>query len=569
MSIVSILDQVKNGEIVLPAIQREFVWPQYKILRLLDSIMRGYPIGTALLWETYDNIQHRTFVRDFRSGLVRRYHDNAQGRKLNLVLDGQQRIQSLYTGLYGTVEGQSLYFDVLSGMEFDDVSHEKFLFSFATSVEAKDWNTQVIEELADLPDKTAKDLVYPFYVKVADLLATDEAGRRAVVGQLSNALSLTDEEQLRLDANLFTFDEALKREENILKVSIVDEDFTGESPYRKSESDVLEIFVRINWAGTARSRSDLIFSILKLNWKESAQALPDVLRIINRDNSFDLDTDFVIRCLFAVSDLGTKVDVDVLRKRSNLVTVRANFQRCCEAMLATVEFAKTQCSLAGGRLMGGTSSLIPFVYYLYHAPDRRFSEDQIEDARRALYLLAFTRPFARSADSRLGAFIRSDLQPLIGSVDGRFPLAKVVNWVGYWETVRGCDQGLLQSNPALAIHVVQGMGGQPVKYVNHAPELDYVFPRAQLRAHGYDEGLVNHFANVWALPEGKGPNRRNRHPSSHWKDVDDGYLEEALIERSLLDYPSYPAFISQRTERIVRKVRDRLQFTDDLFKPNV
>ena len=170
MSIVSILDQVKNGEIVLPAIQREFVWPQYKILRLLDSIMRGYPIGTALLWETYDNIQHRTFVRDFRSGLVRRYHDNAQGRKLNLVLDGQQRIQSLYTGLYGTVEGQSLYFDVLSGMEFDDVSHEKFLFSFATSVEAKDWNTQVIEELADLPDKTAKDLVYPFYVKVADLL---------------------------------------------------------------------------------------------------------------------------------------------------------------------------------------------------------------------------------------------------------------------------------------------------------------------------------------------------------------------------------------------------------------
>ena len=190
-------------------------------------------------------------------------------------------------------------------------------------------------------------------MKVSDLLATDEAGRRAVVGQLSNALSLTDEELLRLDANLFTFDEALKREENIFKVSILDEDFAGESPYRKSESDVLEIFVRINWAGTARSRSDLIFSILKLNWKESAQALPDVLRIINRDNSFDLDTDFVIRCLFAVSGLGTKFDVDILRKRSNLVTVRANFQRCCEAMLATVEFAKTQCWLAGGRLVGG------------------------------------------------------------------------------------------------------------------------------------------------------------------------------------------------------------------------
>lgn len=332
---------------------------------------------------------------------------------------------------------------------------------------------------------------------------------------------------------------------------------------------MLEIFVRINWAGTARSRADLIFSMLKLNWKESAQALPDFLRTVNKDNSFDLDTDFVIRCLFAVSDLGTKFDVDLLRSRINLAKVKANFQRCCEAILETVEFAKSHCLLAGSRVLGGVSSFIPFVYYLYHAPRRTFSEDQIEDVRKALLLLAFTRPFARSADSRLAAFIRSDLQPLLNSVNGKFPLSKVVNWVGYWERVRGCDEGLLQSNPVLALHVIQGMGGQPVKYSNHAPEIDYIFPRTQLREHGYDEALVNHFANQWILPEGKGANRRNRHPSAHLKEVDDDYLEEALIERSLLDYPSYPAFINQRTERMVRKVRDRLQFTDDLFKPNV
>ena len=128
MSVISILYRVRTGEIVLPAIQREFVWPQYKIIRLWDSIMRGYPIGTAVLWESYDNIEYRTFVRDFTQGILYRYLDNPQSRKLNLVLDGQQRIQSLYASLYGTLEGQSLYFDVLSGMEFDDVSHEKFLF---------------------------------------------------------------------------------------------------------------------------------------------------------------------------------------------------------------------------------------------------------------------------------------------------------------------------------------------------------------------------------------------------------------------------------------------------------
>ena len=44
MSIVNLLNQIKNEEVVLPAIQRDFVWPADKVLRLLDSIMRGYPV---------------------------------------------------------------------------------------------------------------------------------------------------------------------------------------------------------------------------------------------------------------------------------------------------------------------------------------------------------------------------------------------------------------------------------------------------------------------------------------------------------------------------------------------
>jgi uncharacterized protein with ParB-like and HNH nuclease domain len=59
MSMIILLNQIKNEEIVLPAIQRNFVWPEDKVLRLPDSIMRGYPIGIALLWETYLDLQSR------------------------------------------------------------------------------------------------------------------------------------------------------------------------------------------------------------------------------------------------------------------------------------------------------------------------------------------------------------------------------------------------------------------------------------------------------------------------------------------------------------------------------
>lgn len=100
MSIINLLEQIKNEEIVLPAIQREFVWDKEKIEKLLDSIMRGYPIGIILLWETYNNIQYRSFVTDYKSDSLYTFHDNKQQKRLRLVLDGQQRLQSLYTALW-------------------------------------------------------------------------------------------------------------------------------------------------------------------------------------------------------------------------------------------------------------------------------------------------------------------------------------------------------------------------------------------------------------------------------------------------------------------------------------
>src|SRR5687768_5347187 len=99
MSIVALLNQIQNGEIALPAIQRDFVWPEERIERLLDSVLRGYPIGIALLWETYLDVQHRRFTTDYQPAQAHVFHNNAAKRKLKVVLDGQQRLQSLYIAL--------------------------------------------------------------------------------------------------------------------------------------------------------------------------------------------------------------------------------------------------------------------------------------------------------------------------------------------------------------------------------------------------------------------------------------------------------------------------------------
>ncbi|GHK02355.1 hypothetical protein SY2F82_41520 [Streptomyces sp. Y2F8-2] len=93
---------------MLPAIQQEFVWSRDKINRLFDSLMRGYPIGSFLMWQVQEGNAGRFTFYDF----MRDYHerDNAHcaptgplgSRAVTAILDGQQRLTALNIGLYGS-----------------------------------------------------------------------------------------------------------------------------------------------------------------------------------------------------------------------------------------------------------------------------------------------------------------------------------------------------------------------------------------------------------------------------------------------------------------------------------
>ncbi|MCP4369184.1 MAG: DUF262 domain-containing protein [Deltaproteobacteria bacterium] len=106
----------KDGGFWLPNIQRPFVWNEGQIERLFDSIMRQYPIGTLLAWKTKSRLRRRKFIDNYRHGLKLTdfYIPEDEGVKL-LVLDGQQRLQSMFIGLKGSYDNKELYIDILSG----------------------------------------------------------------------------------------------------------------------------------------------------------------------------------------------------------------------------------------------------------------------------------------------------------------------------------------------------------------------------------------------------------------------------------------------------------------------
>lgn len=559
MSVLSLLNQIKDGEIVLPAIQRDFVWPEDSILTLLDSIMRGYPIGIILLWETYNDIRHRAFASDYKPDQEHNFRDNTERKKLRLVLDGQQRLQSLYVALYGTFEGKSLYFDILSGRDSDDLSDERFKFRFLSSKQIADWESSRARKTLDVG--VPKDC----FIKVTDLLAMGPRDRQALKKQLETGQNLSVDDATRLDVNLSQMDYALSKDTNVLKVSVVDEGLAANSRSRKSEADVLEIFVRVNTEGTQLKKSDLVFSMLKLNWKESAEDLPAFVRKINQGNSLELDTDFVIRCLFAVSELGTKFDLDLLRKRPNIQKLQGCFSQCCDSISSAVDFLQTHCWCASSELIGGYNTLIPLVYYLYHTHKHEINHGQIANARKAIYLFGFAKPFSRYGESRLWKFIKDELKPLADKKDEAFPLKRAIWWVSYWEGITSFGDRLLQANPHLVLHLVQGLSGAKVQYARNAGEIDHIFPRSILREKGFDESQINHFANFWILAKGKNQNKSNRPPAQYFKDVDDEEMRRALIDRDMLHYDKFPTFLKRRGGDILDEVRRKLQFSDSEF----
>lgn len=90
-----LIGEIKNGIIKVPKFQREFVWGIEKTAKLLDSILKGYPIGTFILWQTDERINEIKNIGDLQLPYT------PDGSKVQYVLDGQQRITSLYAAYLG------------------------------------------------------------------------------------------------------------------------------------------------------------------------------------------------------------------------------------------------------------------------------------------------------------------------------------------------------------------------------------------------------------------------------------------------------------------------------------
>lgn len=340
-------DAENNGGLWLPNIQRPFVWSEAQIERLFDSIMREYPISTLLVWRTREPIKHRRFISDWKDSLkVSDAYVMENKEAKGMVLDGQQRLQSLIIGLDGSYNGKELHFDVLSGAK---ASPEDIRYRFRF-----------------LPAATAQ---WP-WVRFKDVLRDMSRGRKL---PMEVAQELCDRAQPSLsdgDARCVQKNIARAQHEFIIDENISYQLLDGvDDPEAYATEDVVEIFIRANSGGTRLGKSDLLFSLLASDWTLADEEMEELLEELNR-TGYGFDRDFVLKSCLVMLGQGAKYEVTKFRRPEVREAFVANWTELSDAIKAVRDFLHGKTFLKSDKAVPSYLGLIPLIYLRYKYPDQ-------------------------------------------------------------------------------------------------------------------------------------------------------------------------------------------------------
>lgn len=440
----------QEGGYWLPNIQRPFVWKEEQIERLFDSILREYPIGTLLVWKTKSKIRRRKFIDNYKLDIkLTDFYVPEDDKQKMLVLDGQQRLQSLFIGLIGSYEKKELCLNVLSG---DLVAPEdiRYKFKFIAKTEIK------------APWFKLKDIVFSNkeYDETADLIKA----------KFDTDLSDVDKKKItRIVAKLTRI---FGTEENLV-YQVVD---SVDNSELYTEDDIVEIFIRANSGGTPLGKSDLLFSLLTSSWDEADEQMEDLLDTLNK-TGYNFNRDFVLKTCLSIFGKGAAYNVEKFRDIKTRQSIIDNWTLISEVIKDVKDFIYGKTFVKTDATLPSYLVLIPLIYFRYHHKDKWNSALNIPN-----YLLRtlLASAFSGSPDALIDKCTKKidetkafDITEIFGVIkaDGR-------NLEISRDTVLKTYYGSKQIH--LLFNLWYNFNYQPT-YNQNKPQVDHIFPQSQLK----------------------------------------------------------------------------------------
>jgi len=531
----------QDGGYYLPNIQRPFVWKVDQIERLFDSILREYPIGSLLIWKSENTIKTRKFIENYKDRIkLSDFTEDPTNKPKMLVLDGQQRLQSLFIGLKGKFLDKELCLDIISGVQVppDDI---KYKFKFLTSSEVK------------LP-----------FVKFKDIVYANEPPNRIVKSIQDKFTNLSDDENQRINDNVNQIFRVFVDRENLI-YQIVD---SIDKPNLYSEEDVVEIFIRANSGGTKLDKSDLLFALLTASWQDADEKFEELLEKLNL-SQFNFTRDFVLKTCLCLFDKGAAYNVDKFRNSDIKNEILTNWDNISASILAVKDFLVSNTFIQSDKTLPSYLVLIPAIYFKYKYPDKWNS---IKDLNIYFIRSLISGAFSGNPDSLIDNIIKTinssnefNVTEVFGEIRNQNRSLEITN-----ESLLKLGYG--SSTLHLLFNLWYNFNYIP-SFANNEPQIDHIFPQSLLKTvkdinpntnkrsiQRYKNHGVNRIANCMLLTkEENGMSNKGDTPPDKWFSEQlmkyPNYLDLHLIptDPELWKLENYDKFIEEREKLILNK----------------
>ena len=356
ISIYSAIENIKNQKYVMPAFQRQYCWSMEQIEKLWDSLLLGYPISTFLFWHIDNNnvtadTKFCTFLQEVT--FDNRKKSDSPNYELSIInlkktdtaiLDGQQRLTSLYLSLSGDAyirpkNARRVNGDKIVSKLVIELNKNKIILD-------EDYNSKKFD--IQFTDKVGK--LSPTQFDIKNILNDSFKDKSTRQDKIITCIENVPSDSKDYAQNIL----------NMLCTKIFDDKLIRFIEIKNMYQDsALEMFVRFNSGGNTLKKSDITMSILEAYWPEAKTQFGYVLV----DSYSGFSTDFIIRtALMLYGDvIKSTINLEIateLRKNWNL------FKVSLENLAKLLKEFKIDIS----RFSSGWNVLLPIIYYIYFNP---------------------------------------------------------------------------------------------------------------------------------------------------------------------------------------------------------
>ncbi len=563
LSVKETIRKIKDEEIVLPVIQRRLVWSEEQIELLFDSLLKGNSFGAIIcIEEEKDNrplFAYRLFSRDGNN--VASIEVETLSKTQWFIIDGQQRLQSFYIGLTGTLNGKRLYFDLLS-----DYINSEYDFKFAINNDELPKNNKE----RDNTNNTVSDCLWWTVDNLFQRLSTTNKARE-VAKEIIKKANIDDSIKIDIiETNVQDFFDAVFAYESvgISKVSINKDKNALENRQR-----IVELFRRLNDGGTKLSAYDLVASMFK-GFDYKMEQFLDTVVAENAD--IGLKQDDFIKLLLILNDKPSKEMSDLTPEDAEFAT--SNFNRIQASLKALKNFLIVTSNY-NWFSSSKNRSAIPLYFITYHIFYSKTSTDQLSDIFSRfdttdkscqdmavwLRLSILNKVFSRGCGWIPYKTGIRKIHAVMKENKGRsFPkdsLFTVYNYHPLYFYDKVNENNLNFFDQEYMLYLIYN--GQPTV---RSEDIDHIHPYSLLKRAGVDESRINNIANYQLLDSGTNRGIKNGKELADWiqncidNSIQKGYLERHLIPRdkSLWKTENYDQFFVERSKLIAAKLNTYL-----------